>query len=106
MYVPRGGWAAGTVQQGSNEGFNDFALKAAAFQHSVPVNEQDLNLQLNRVHKWHAEAVVVAKAEQEFEDAIVEGLQLKGTKIYTYGKVWAQNRFEVGLKPICRDGRS
>lgn len=74
MYVPRGGWAARTVWQGSNEGFNDFALKAAAFWHSVPVNEQDLNPQLNRVHKWHAEAVAVAKAEQEFEDAIVEGL--------------------------------
>lgn len=106
MYVPGGGWAAGTVWQGSDEGFNDFALKAAAFWHSVPVNEQDLNPQLNGVHKWHAEAVAVAKAEQEFEDAMVEGLWPKGTKIYTYGKVWAQNRFEVGPKPICRDGRS
>ena len=106
MYIPGGGWVAGTVWQGSDEGFHDFARKAQAFWHSVPVSDQDLNPELNGVHKWHAEAVAVAKAEQEFEDAMVEGLWPKGTKIYTYGKVWAQNRFEVGPKPICRDGRS
>jgi hypothetical protein len=108
MYVPGGGWAAGSVWHGSDEGFHGFARNAEAFWNSVPVPDQKLDSALNGVNKWHAEAVTAAKAELEFEDAMKEGLWPSGTKIYAYGQVWDNDRraYIDGSKAVCEDGRS
>jgi hypothetical protein len=108
MYVPGGGWAAGSVWRGSDGAFEDFSRKAEAFWHSVPVPDQALDPNLNGVNKWHAEAVTAAKAELEFEDAMVQGLWPGGTMIYAYGQVWDKDRggYVEGSKVVCGDGSS
>lgn len=103
MYVPGGGWAAGSIWQGTDSGFKGFAAKAEAFWHSVPVDDQGFNPSLNGQNKWHAEAVAVAKAELEFERAMVDGLWPKGTKIYTYGRYWDNKIQKEGGKASCTD---
>tara|TARA_R110002003_G_C698276_1_gene25452 strand:+ start:780 stop:1244 length:465 start_codon:yes stop_codon:yes gene_type:complete len=108
IYVPGGGWAAGSVWHGSDEAFKMFARRTNVFWYSVPVESQQLDPNLNGVHKWYAEAVAAAKAETEFEAVLVDGLWPDGTKIYAYGKFWDKNKkkYEVGSKAVCRDGRS
>jgi hypothetical protein len=69
VYVPGGGWAAGTVWQGSNEGFDRFAARADVFWHSLSVPDQGIRPGSGGVHQWHAEAVAVAKSELEFGDS-------------------------------------
>jgi hypothetical protein len=88
IYVPWGGWAAGTIWQGSDEGFESFARRAEAFWQSVTAEDQKLDRELNGVHKWHAEAVAAVKAEEKFGEAMDGGTWPAGTKIYTYGHSW------------------
>jgi len=51
IYVPGGGWAAGSIWFGSDDGFNSFASGAEAFWYGMPVSNQELDSGLNGVHK-------------------------------------------------------
>ena len=106
IHVPGGGWAAGTVWLGSDEGFRQFARSADVFWNVVPVPDQQLNADLNGKSTWHAEAVAAVVVEEEFENEMVEAIWPTGTKIYTYGQFWDNGRIVVGPKPVCTDGHS
>lgn len=101
IYVPKGGWAAGTIWFGTDEAFKDFARYSESFWNAVPGDQQALKGNMNGVHMWHAEAVAVAKAESEFGDAMVDGLFPEGSKIAVYGKWWEGGTLVTGYKAPC-----
>jgi hypothetical protein len=106
IWVPGGGWAAGTAWKGSNDGFDRFAMRADVFWHSLSVPDQGIRPGSGGATQWHAEAVAVAKSELEFGDALVEGQWPGGTKIYTYGTIRENGQYDVGSKAVCTDENS
>lgn len=106
VYVPGGGWAAGSVWYGTKDAFQSYASNAPIFWNSVPGGDQGLNYKLNGRHEWHAEALATAQAEIEFGHLFEQGEFPKHTKIATYGKVRVGNRWETGYKAACAKGHS
>lgn len=101
VYVPRGGWAAGTVWHGSDTAFQNYAQSSTSFWGSV--QGQGVLAGANNEHAWHAEAVAVANAEKQFGIQIRGGDWPRGTKIFTYGKT---NGDKAGPKAICVPGHT
>lgn len=103
IYVPGGGWAAGTVWQGTETAFSNYGQRSPAFWSSVPGHLQGVQNWADNTHAWHAEAVAAAKLEQEFGRLVRNGKWPDGTKLFVYGK---EDNGAPSAKAVCVDGHS
>jgi hypothetical protein len=93
IYVPGKGLAAGTIWNSVPQTFETHAAQTAPnFWAAVPGPGQGLMPNARNDDMWHAEAVAVQKAEEEFGDQMIGGQWPQGTKIYTYGKIQGGER--------------